>query len=180
MRVRHKYVEVRIAKRTLWVEDQAYPLSQIAAVRPREFRPRRARMVMAYLRRAGGSLGLGMAGLVVLGCLHGLIPGYATTVLAVAVTGLLGFNTFQLVQLLRRPTLYALSIATAGSTTAVVVTTDAQRIKDLAKHVVDAIENPAIDYAVHIDVIHGDKVYGNKIEGDEILGDYVARDKVSA
>jgi hypothetical protein len=62
-----------------------------------------------------------------------------------------------------------------------VVSTHAQQIRDLAQHVVDAIDNPAMEYAVHIDhidIVHGDKVDGDKIDGDKIIGDFVEHDKI--
>ncbi|GHJ48956.1 hypothetical protein Cs7R123_62980 [Catellatospora sp. TT07R-123] len=181
MRVRHRSVEVRITGRTLWVEDEAYPLRNITSVRPRVYRPLRWRMVGSYLRRAGGSLGFGAAGLVVLGCLRGVIPPSATTVFALVMLGVLGFHTWRLVQLLRLPKVCVLSISTAGTTRAVVTSTEEQQIRDLARHVVDAIDNPAMDYAIridHIDIIQGDKVNGDKIDGDKIMGDFVEGDKV--
>jgi hypothetical protein len=60
-----KDVEVRISRRTLWVDTQAYPLGNVTRVRPLEIRPRRRVIVTAYLRQAGACLLLGVVGLAV-------------------------------------------------------------------------------------------------------------------
>jgi Family of unknown function (DUF6232) len=176
VRVRHKTVEARITGRMLWVEDHAYPIQHITSVRPREFRPRRQRMIWTFLRRVAALAGLGVVGLIGLGCLGDTLPAYASTVFAVLVLGVVGFHTIRLIRLLRMPSVYVLSIATAGATTAVVASTNAQQIRDLAQHVVVAIDNPAMDYVIHVD--HIDIVHGDKIEGDKIMGDFVEHDKI--
>src|SRR5512142_1300199 len=111
----HKDVEVRISRRTLWVDTQAYPLAHVTRVQPLEFRPRRGRVLISYGREAGAWLGLGLIGLTVIGCLGRSVPpavgtGYALLVLAALVA-----VTVRLVRRLVVDPLYVLSIATSGT-----------------------------------------------------------------
>jgi hypothetical protein len=176
MRAKHKNVDVRISRRVLWVDEQAYPLAQVTRVQPIELTPNRRRMALAYGRKAGATVGLGMVGLVILSCLGEAAPPAAWVVLAVAILAMLTPHTVRLVRGLTRPALHVLSVATAGTPHAALASTDKELIQDLAHRVVDAIDNPSAEFEIrvdHIDIVHGDKVDGGKYGGDRVEGDKI-------
>jgi hypothetical protein len=177
MRVKHKDVEFRISRRTLWVGMQAYPLQNVTRVRPVELSPNRGRLLLRYGRKTGAWFGLGVAGLLAVACLGDAVPPAVTGAYAVVVLGVLAVHTVRLVRRLTYPTLHVLSVATAGSPHAALVSTDKSLIHELTRRVVDAIDNPAIEYAIrvdHIDIVHGDKYDGDRVEGDKIIADGVS------
>jgi hypothetical protein len=174
MRIKHKGVDFRISRRTLWVGMQAYPLQMVTRVRPIEYSPNRRKMILAYGRRAGAWIGLAAAGLLALACLGSAVPIAVHVLYAVVVLGMLTFHTVRLFRNLTLPTLYVLSVATAGTAHAALVSTDRDLIHDLTYRVVDAIDNPAVEYAVRVDnieIVRGDKIDGDKYEGDHVEGD---------
>jgi hypothetical protein len=176
MRVKHKDVDVRISRRTLWVDLQAYPLSQVTRVQPLEFTPNRRRMVLTYGRKAMATAGLGVVGLIFLGCLGEAVPPAASVVFAAVMLAIFVAHIVRLVRGLTRPTLYVLSVATAGSPHAAVVSTDKALIHNLSRWVVDAIDNPSAEFEIrvdHIEIVQGDKVHGDKFGGDRVDGDKI-------
>jgi len=176
MRVKHKDVDFRISRRTLWVGMQAYPLPQITRVRPIEVTPNRRKMALTYGRRAGATIGLGVAGAIVLGCLGDAVPPAVAVGFFAVMIAVLTAHTVRLVRGVTRPTLHILSVATSGSPHAALVSTDGQLIHDLTYRVVDAIDNPSAEFEIrvdHIEIIHGDKVDGDKYAGDHVEGDKI-------
>jgi len=176
VRVKHEFVDFRISRRILWVGMQAYPLQQVTRVQPIEVKPRRGRIVLRYGRRAGATLGLGLVALVFLGCLGDAVPRAASVVAGLLVLAALVFHTVWLIRALIRPPLHILSVATAGSAKAALVSTDRQLIHNLTFRVVDAIDNPAAEYQIqveHLEFVGGDKVAGNKYGGDHVEQDKI-------
>ncbi len=174
MRVKHKDIEFRISRRTLWVGMQAYPLQNVTRVQAVEHSPNRGRMVRGYLRQAGAWVGLGVAGLVVLGCLGDAVPPAVSVTYAAAVCLVLAVHTVRLIRGLTLPNLHILSVATAGSANAALVSTDQKLIHDLTHRIVDAIDNPAMEYAIkvdHMDIVYGDKYGGDRVQGDKVIND---------
>jgi len=174
MRVKHKDVDFRISRRTLWIGMKAYPLHNVTRVQPLEYSVNHGWTVTTYLRQAGAWIGLGLVGLVILGCIGDTLPAAVSVAYVVVVLGMLTVHTVRLVRRLTFPRLYALSVATAGTPHAALVSTDKNLIYDLAHRVVDAIDNPAMEFAIrvdHIDIVHGDKYGGDKVEGDKIVTD---------
>jgi hypothetical protein len=174
--IRHRDVEVRISRRTLWVDTQVYPLAHVTRVQPLEFKPRRGRVLRAYGREAGAWLGLGFIGLVFIGCLGNAVPPAAVTVYEILLLTALVAVSVRLIRRLTASPLHVLSIATSGSPHAAVASRDRDLIFDLAQRVVDAIDDPAMEYAIHVDHIDikGDLVGGDKNGGDTVLGDKFA------
>ncbi|MGA5300091.1 DUF6232 family protein [Nucisporomicrobium flavum] len=173
MGIKHIGVEVKIKKRTLWVGDKVYPLAHVTRVEPLEIVPRRGRILAVYGRQAGAWLGLGLLGLLVLACAGNTLPLSVYTVYELVVLAALVVLTTQMIRRLTGATLYVLSIATSGSAHEVVASWDRDRIQRLLDKVVAAIDDPAVDYTVHIDHIDvtGDAVFGDK------SGDVIHRDK---
>jgi hypothetical protein len=168
-----KDVEVRISRRTLWVDTQAYPLGHVTRVRPLEIKPRRGVMVAAYLRQVGACLLLGLVGLAVLGCMGTALPSVVITIYELLVLAAWVGLTLRLVRQLTTDTLYVLSISTSGTPTAAVASWDRGVIFDLANRVVAAIDDPGLEYAIHVEhvEIKGDAVFGDKSGGDSVFGD---------
>jgi hypothetical protein len=174
MRVNHQDVEFRISRRTLWVGMQAYPLQMVTRVWPVEYSVNRSRLVLGYTRRVAAWVGLAVTGLLLLGCLGKAVPPAAFVAYAVVILGMITWYTVRLVRDLTFPTLHILRVATAGTARAALVSTDKDLIYDLIHRVVDAIDNPAIEYAVRVDnieIISGDKYEGDRVEGDKIISD---------
>lgn len=173
MRITRKDIEFRISRRTLWIDDHAYPLAGVTRLRRDELKPNRSRMLMRYGRQVAACLGLGAMALVLLGCLGQAVPSAVYLVLALLVLGFVLARTVRLARHLSLPRMYVLSIATAGSNHEAVISTDKNLIDDLIHRVVDAIDNPALEYMIKIDnleITHGDKVFGSKYEGDDVHG----------
>ena len=176
MKVQHKEVDVRISRRTLWVGMQAYPLPQVTRVQPIEVIPNRGRVTLKYGRRAAATIGLGLVGLILLSCLGNSVPPAVSGAYAVMMLAILVVHTVRLVRGLTRTPLYVLSVATAGSPRAAVVSTDKDLIYDLTHRVVEAIDNPSAEFEIkvdHIEIVHGDKVSGDKFGGDRVEGDKI-------
>ncbi|MBB5874667.1 hypothetical protein F4553_008119 [Allocatelliglobosispora scoriae] len=172
MGVKHSEIEFRISRRTMWVGDQAYPLQGITRVRPIDVKPRRGRMVGRYARKAGAWVGLGVLGLLVIGCAGDSLPPVVPAAFALLVLGALAYHTVQLLRGLTLPPLYILSVATSGTAQAALVSTNREQIHELTHRVVDAIDNPTMEYAIRVDhiEIHGDNVHGHKFDGDYVNG----------
>jgi hypothetical protein len=179
MRLQHRDVNVRISRRTLWVGLQAYPLHNVTRVRPMEVKLNYRAVALGYGRKASAWAGLGVVGLTVLACLGEAAPIGVSVVFAVVILGMLTLHTVRLIRRLTMPKLYALSVATTGDVRAALVSTDKDQIYELTNRVVDAIDNPALEYAIKIDnieTIFGDKVGGDKVGGDKIDGDKIVAD----
>lgn len=176
MRVKRKDIDVRISRRTLWVDMQAYPLPQITRVRPIELKPNRRAMALRYGRQAAATIGLGAVGLTFLSCLGEAVPPATTVVFTVAVLAVLVVPTGRLVRHLTMPRLWVLSVATSGSPHAAVVSPNKQQIYDLTYRIVEAIDNPSAEFEIkvdHVEIVHGDKVGGDKYGGDNVHGDKI-------
>ncbi len=172
MKVRHSHIDFRISRRTLWVGSKAYPLHMITLVEPLELTPNRKRMAVAYVKQAGATFGLGLAGLVVLSCAGTSASPTVWGIFVLVVFGLLAMQTVQLVRGLSLASLYILKIRTAGTAHAALVSRDQKLIFELTHRVVDAIDNPKAEFEIrvdHLDIVHGDKVFGDKVLGDKVL-----------
>ena len=170
--IRRKDVEVRISRRTLWVDTTAYPLAHVTKIQPLEVTVKRGRLLFTYLKDTGSWLVLGVIGLVVLGCLGTSVPAEVTTGYGVVLLVALIVITIRLIRRLSFGTLHVLSIGIAGTQRAAVLSRDGAVISRLAQRVVDAIDDPALEYAIHIENIEvaGDMVNGPKVGGDVIFG----------
>ena len=165
MRLDIKAIEVRISKRVLWVGQSAYPLLMVTKVEPVEYRVKRWRVVERFVRKSGASMGLGAGAMLVLSCVAA--PTALLTTVGLTVLAVLGFQVYRLVQRLTLPPLHALKVQMAGSSRAAVVSQDKPKIDELTFRVVDAIDNPTLEYAVWIDNVNGDIIGGDKLENGD-------------
>jgi hypothetical protein len=168
-----KDVEVRISRRTLWVGSQAYPLAHVTRVRPLEIKPRRGAIIKEYIRQAGSCVLLGLVGLAFLACIGKTVPPAVISTVELLILAVLVGLTVRLIRRLTIATLYVLSISTSGSPHAAVASLERDVIYDLANRVVDAIDDPALEYRIHVEnvEIKGDAVFGGKSGGDNVFGD---------
>jgi hypothetical protein len=156
----------------MWVGSKVYPLTHVTRVEAFEVVPRRGRIMATYARQAGACLALGVVGFVLAASVGSILPPAAITVYELVILSALIAVTVRLVRRLTRGALYVLSIATSGSSHAVVASRDRDRIHGLVNQVVAAIDEPNVSYAVHIDHVEfgGDAVSGSKIV-DGVRGD---------
>ncbi|MEV6846715.1 DUF6232 family protein [Actinoplanes sp. NPDC051411] len=170
---KHNGVEVRISRRTMWVGEKVYPLQAVSSVEPLEIVPRRGRIVARYLRKAGAWLGLGILGLMVVSCAGNTLPPSVVTVYELGVLAGLVASTVHVIRRLARSTLYILSIYAAGRPQEVVASWDKNQVFQLRDQVVAAIDDPSVNYAVHIDHVDGDfhlgDQYGDRFTGNKIV-----------
>lgn len=171
MRTRHRDVEFRISRRMLWVDMEAFPLHMVTRVRPIEITPNRPKIFIAYARKAAALIGLGVLGLLLLSCVGSAVPNWLTGVVATVLAVAFLAQTTRAIRLLTRPALYVLSVATAGTARAALVSEKRDLIYDLTERVAEAIDNPAMEYAIHVEHIEGDLVTGDKYSGDRVDGD---------
>jgi hypothetical protein len=164
MSVQRKHTEVRIDRRTLWIGAQAYPLHMVANVEPVEIVPNRSELWLEYARNVTAWVGGGVAGLTLLFLLtRGGLAVTVGSVLGTFVAGAAVVHTSRLIRRLTAPHLYVLNIAMTGGAHAGLVSDDRQLIHDLTDRLVDAIDGPAAEYAIHvnhIDVTGGTSILG--------------------
>jgi len=171
MNVKHKHIDFRISRRTLWVGEHVYPLAGVTRIRRVDLKPHRARILRRYCREAGAWIGIGLAALVLVACLGESVPPSVSVLALLAVVGIIAWYTVRLIRDLTLPRMYLLSLSTAGSNHEALISTDKQLIDDLINRVVDAIDNPALEYMIsvdHLEITQGDKIFGDHVEGNKI------------
>jgi hypothetical protein len=159
-------IEIRISKRVLWVGESAYPLPNVAHVRAVEYRVRRWRVTKRFARKSGASFALGLLALLVLSCASA--PTTMLVVVGLTVLAVDGFQVYRLVQRLTWPPLHVLRVEMAGTSRTAVVSRDKSTIDELRLRVVNAIDNPAVEYAVWIENVIGDVIGGDVVNGDKL------------
>lgn len=171
--MRTDYVEVKVSNRILHVGRQAYPLRNVTRVEPTTYTLRRGVIVKNFVREIGTTI---FAALVILagGSCAGASAGFYV-IWSLALAGILAWRIHRLVRALSLPDLHVLRVETAGTAHTALINTDRDLIYDLADRVVEAIDNPAVEYRNMVNNYHvGDKVLGDKYGGDAVLGDKVA------
>jgi hypothetical protein len=169
MNVDKKNIEVRISKRVLWVGSSAYPLSMVTNFEPVEFTINHWRVLVRGGRRAGAVGALGFFLMLLLSC--GNAPEGALWVVLLATLAAFVSQIVVLVRNLARPPIYALRVQLAGSSRTAVASQEKAKIDDLFTHMADALDNPALEYAVWIENVNGDVIGGDKIGGDKVGAD---------
>jgi hypothetical protein len=160
-----KAIEVRISKRVLWVGPSAYPLPNVTQVEPIEFRVKRWRLIKRFTRKCAASIALGFVAMMVLSCASA--PTMTLAVVGAGVLAVVGYQVYRLIRGLTLPPLHVLKVQMAGTSRAAVVSRDKPKIDELTYRVVDAIDNPATEYAVWIENINGDIIGGDKLENGD-------------
>ncbi|WP_326597934.1 DUF6232 family protein [Streptomyces sp. NBC_01803] len=156
-------VDLRVSKRLLWIGDAYYPLHNLARVYTLTIRPRRKDAVLLFLKRlliigavttflsllaavideSGGSFGSSDS--------NGS-GGLSALVVIIAVAALI-YSLVVMLQVLGAPAHFVLAVETSGPSTAVVTSQRPDQLRQLARQIADAIENPEADFAVRVNTI---------------------------
>lgn len=135
-------IEVRVARRMLWVGADAFPVTNITRVRALSWGTARGPAVSAFVRfmillvalTAGG---LGAFGVVL------VVVAPAATIAVILVS--------RLVSVLRTKTYYVLVIETGGAAHPALVSLDITEVQDLVARITDAIDDPNAAFAIRIE-----------------------------
>ncbi|WP_223281159.1 DUF6232 family protein [Streptomyces antnestii] len=149
-------VNLKVGKRLLWVGGAAYPLRNITRVYTFLLTPRRGEATMLFLKRVGIVLSVAFA----LGIVNGLTrfgsEDTSNTISRLiwfgAVTALI-FCAVELGVVLTAPTHWVLAIETSGASTALVTSKNTQHLHELVGYVVNAIENPEVEFQVKVETL---------------------------
>ncbi|MEU5366438.1 DUF6232 family protein [Streptomyces sp. NPDC005925] len=165
-------VAMRVTKRLLWVGGAAYPLSNVTRVYTFVLTPRRGAATALFFTRLAITLSVAFA-LTILGgvaAFAGAVAGdgedatgfandgadTAGTILTVVWIGALVGIVYALVkwvEVLSAPSHFALAVETSGASTALVTSNDTGHLQQLAGQVVHAIENPDVEFLVHVETL---------------------------
>ena len=166
--------KVSVSRRILWVGAEAYPLRNIARAQAIELPPQRGTAIRRYLGAVIFCVILGVVAAVAATKLTTVasVPSSAFTALhgvEIAAVALIAISTIRLLVKLSARTLYALVIETAGTPFAALVSTERNRVIELVRMIMDAIDNPEADWNLTVENFHvGDQIHGDKIYGDKI------------
>ncbi|MDW6061530.1 DUF6232 family protein [Streptomyces sp. FXJ1.4098] len=155
-------VDLRVSKRLLWIGDAYYPLNNIARVYTLTIHPRRKDAVLLFLKRlliiGAVAIFLTLLAAVIdtssggLGSSDSGGSGLSVLVVVVAVAALI-FSLVELMTVLGAAPHFVLAVETSGPSTAVVTSRWPDQLRQLARQIADAIENPEADFQVRVDTI---------------------------
>ncbi|MGI5527848.1 DUF6232 family protein [Streptomyces syringium] len=145
---RRKVIEVRIVHQILWIGYSAYPVRNITCAMPRELVPRRAAAVGRFL------LSLVILAAVVVGATAAIknvnLPfedrENARRILRLVTLVLVALFTLRLLRVLLMRTHYVLFIATSGSPSAVLFSTNQYELHEVVANIAKAINDPRVKY----------------------------------
>ncbi|MEU0737926.1 DUF6232 family protein [Streptomyces sp. NPDC006134] len=157
---RRELVNVRVSRRVLWLDGDAYPLQNIARARTAEIPPRRA-------EEAGKAFGIGIAmtlfGVIALWFL-GIFPEWGPVVFltwTVKVGGIIFylFLILAMAEICTRKILYALVIETSGPPSTLIASESRAVVDDLVRKITDAIDDPQAEFQVTVENLQiGDRI----------------------
>lgn len=152
--------DVWVSRGNLRIGADIYPLRTITMVRPTRHEPDRPAAIKRLVIRVPVCWFVGSLLIV-----SGQRTSTPAAVFAIAVTtGAFAFLCVSFFRQWRMPTLYRLSIETAGRLRTVVTSTDPAAVTQLARRLTDALDRPDIEFHQRIDTLHiGDKItqYGH-------------------
>lgn len=152
-------VDVRISRRVLWIDSNAYPLHNIARAQTIRITPRHETPMKDYKRAAVIWLIVGGA-LTILLAATGVRGSALIVLIWIVILILLAMRTIRLFRELREKTFFALVIETAGTSRTALVSTDEDLMSELVYQIMDAIDNPKAEYQVQIENFHiGDRIH---------------------
>lgn len=147
-------VDLRVGKRLLWVDGAAYPLENVTRVYTYTLTPRRKEASVLFLKRVGIILSVAFA-LTILGGITSIAnESAAGTILTFVWLGslaALAFSVVELVAVLSAPSRYVLAVETSGPSIAMVTSPDPRQLDQLVGSIVQAIENPEVEFQVRVD-----------------------------
>ncbi|KUN93635.1 DUF6232 family protein [Streptomyces caeruleatus] len=147
-------VDLRVGKRLLWVDGAAYPLENVTRVYTYTLTPRRKEATLLFVKRVGIILSVAFA-LTILGGLTSIAnEGAGGTILTFVWLGALAalaFSIVELVSVLTASSQYVLAVETSGPSIAMVTSADPRQLDQLVGSIVQAIENPEVEFQVRVD-----------------------------
>ncbi|MBL1102838.1 DUF6232 family protein [Streptomyces coffeae] len=157
-------VDLRVSKRLLWIGDAYYPLHNVARVYTLTIQPRRKDAALLFAKRL---LTIG-AVTAILGLLAAVIDGpsgdfgssdssgsggLSVLVMVVAVAALI-YSLVEMLTVLAAPAHFILAVETSGPSTAVVTSRWPDQLRQLARQIADAIENPEAEFQVRVETLN--------------------------
>jgi len=158
MSKRTELIDVEVRRRVLWVGAEAYPLQNIARAQTIELPPARAAALRRYLTAVLFYAILGAAAAIAINAAPRLNSGQGSNAVHSAAVGLLALvvalfiiSTISLVMRWTRRTYYALFVETAGTPHRVLVSTDEKLLRKLVRDIMDAINNPDMNFHYRVE-----------------------------
>jgi len=155
---------VRVSQQILWVGAEAYPLQNIARAQTARLVPNRAwawrrflaALVFEVLLVAAAAVALRLAprvssvrGYNAVHAVHGVAVGVLVLAVVLAV-----ISTIRLMVRLSKGTYYTLFIETAGTPHRLLVSPDQYAVTKLFQQIMEAINNPQVEFEERVKTIH--------------------------
>ncbi|MFK4070216.1 DUF6232 family protein [Streptomyces sp. NPDC029674] len=159
---------IRVSRRVLWVDSEAYPLQNIARVTPKTLKPSFAKILklvgrwvlVVYVALMGFALYETEGQTTLVGL---IMPAVLLFLAALLISGLI-----RLFVAATRNTLYQLNIETAGSPYAVLASPNKELVTQISHSIMEAIDNPQVEFQFQVENFHiGDSIkqFGNTNTG---------------
>jgi hypothetical protein len=164
---RSDFIDVRISRKVLWIGSEAYPVQNISRAKTIGLIPDRNAAWNRFMTVVVFSVILGTAAAVAMKLAPRLSTVQKSDALRVAAVGMLllalGLFIISIIRLRRvllAPTYYALAIDSSGITYKTLVSLDGNQLKELARQIMKAIDDPQIEFRELISNCHfGDQIY---------------------
>ncbi|MFE6662916.1 DUF6232 family protein [Streptomyces sp. NPDC057697] len=149
-------VDLRVGKRLLWVGGAAYPLRNITRVYTFLLTPKRGEATVRFFKRLALILAVAFGLLILDG-----ITRFGSSEDSGSITGLVQtggliafvFSGVELLMVLTARAHWVLAVETSGLSTALVTSKNIPHLNELVGHVVNAIENPDVEFQVKVDTL---------------------------
>jgi len=143
MRFKHESVDVRISRRILWFNSEAYPLAHITRTNTLTWEPKRGTAIKKYVYSV-------LMWVLIAGLVSSAAPVAAAVVVDVAVVTWLVVKTIRFVKFLQVK-LYELVIETAAGSNRALISDRAGVVVEIANQITDALNNPMAEYQIRVD-----------------------------
>lgn len=160
-------VEAKIKEQVLWIGTDAFPLRNVTATRRAVIEPDRWGAVKRSLKSLLALFIFLVIAMIVGESVSGTLKELAT----LSAMAMFVILIVVLVKRLRAPELYELIIETASSVQTVVASPDFMKVGALDKQIMEAINNPQVEFQLQIENAHiGDKItqHGNHNIGKQV------------
>lgn len=155
----HETIDVRVSKRILWFDSEAYPLPNITRTNTLTLKPDRGAVIKAYAI----SVAIWLTAAIIV---FSVLPGVFSVLVLLAVLAWIALKTVRLVELLKL-TLYELVIETAAGSHRGLISDNGAVVADLSFRITDAINNPYAEFQMKVENYQGDKI---TMFGDHNMG----------
>lgn len=165
---RRNMISIRVSRRVLWVDSEAYPLHNIARVTTKTLKPSFAKILklvgrwvlVVYVVLMGFALYATEGQTTLVGLIMPAVLLFLATLL---VSGLI-----RLFMSVTRKSLHQLNIETAGSPYAVLASPNEELVTQISQSIMEAIDNPQAEFQFQVENFHvGDSIkqFGNNNTG---------------